>query len=71
MRGVKASPCDLAVDPYGAQLFWTDKEKNAIMAFSLKSKKPLGVVLDGGWRKTEVPCLVSRERVNCWITFNI
>ena len=48
---VKASPCDLAVDPYGAQLFWTDKEKNAIMAFSLKSKKPLGVVLDGDGEK--------------------
>ena len=39
-----ALPYDLAVDPYGQQLYWTDKASNSIKVYSLKNKTNLGVV---------------------------
>ena len=37
-------PYDLAVDPYGQQLYWTDTASNSIKVYSLKNKTNLGVV---------------------------
>ena len=39
-----AVPYDLAVDPYGQQLYWTDTASNSIKVYSLKNKSILGVV---------------------------
>ena len=39
-----AVPHDLAVDPYGQQLYWTDSASNSIKVYSLKNKTNLGVV---------------------------
>ena len=39
-----AVPYDLAVDPYGQQLYWTDSASNSIKVYSLKNKTNLGVV---------------------------
>lgn len=39
-----AVPYDLAIDPYGQQLFWTDTASNSIKVYSLKNKTNLGVV---------------------------
>ena len=39
-----AVPYDLAVDPYGQQLYWTDIVSNSIKVYSLKNKANLGVV---------------------------
>ena len=39
-----AVPYDLAIDPYGQQLYWTDAASNSIKVYSLRNKKNLGVV---------------------------
>ena len=39
-----AVPYDLALDPYGQQLYWTDTASNSIKVYSLKNKTNLGVV---------------------------
>ena len=39
-----AVPYDLAVDPYGQQLYWTDTASNSVKVYSLKNKSILGVV---------------------------
>jgi len=39
-----AVPYDLAIDPYGQQLYWTDTASNSIKVYSLRNKKNLGVV---------------------------
>ena len=39
-----AVPFDLAVDPYGQQLYWTDAVSNSIKVYSLKNMTNLGVV---------------------------
>ena len=41
---VGAVPFDLAVDPYGQQLYWTDAVSNSIKVYSLKNMTNLGVV---------------------------
>ena len=46
------TPFDLAIDPYGEQIYWTDSSRNDINVFSLKKMKPLGVVTS---RKDERP----------------
>ena len=40
----RAAPYDLAIDPYGRQLYWTDTASNSIKVYSLKNKTNLGVV---------------------------
>jgi len=44
ISGLKMAPFDLAIDPYGQQLYWTDAGRNDINVFSLKKMKDLGVV---------------------------
>ena len=39
-----ASPYDLAIDPYGQQMFWTDAASDSIQVYSLRSNTNLGVV---------------------------
>ena len=39
-----AVPFDLAVDPYGQQLYWTDAVSNSIKVYSLKNMTNSGVV---------------------------
>ena len=39
-----AAPYDLAVDPYGRQLYWMDTASNSNKVYSLKNKTNLGVV---------------------------
>lgn len=47
ISGEDISPFDLAVDPYGHQLFWTDSKTNRINVYSLKRQQPIGVVVGG------------------------
>ena len=39
-----AASYDLAIDPYGRQLYWMDTASNSIKVYSLKNKTNLGVV---------------------------
>ncbi|XP_068671663.1 low-density lipoprotein receptor-related protein 6-like [Montipora foliosa] len=39
-----ASPFDLAIDPYGQQLYWTDSVFNSINVYSLRHKTNMGAV---------------------------
>ena len=39
-----ASPFDLAIDPYGQQLYWTDSVFNSINVYSLRNKTNMGAV---------------------------
>ncbi|XP_068671662.1 low-density lipoprotein receptor-related protein 6-like [Montipora foliosa] len=39
-----ASPFDLAIDPYGQQLYWTDSVLNSINVYSLRHKTNMGAV---------------------------
>ena len=47
-----AVPYDLALDPYGQQLYWTDTASNSIKVYSLKNKTNLGAVF---WEKNVYP----------------
>jgi low density lipoprotein receptor-related protein 5/6 len=46
------APYDLAIDPYGQQLYWTDIIRDDINIFSLRTMKSLGVVMS---KKNERP----------------
>ena len=39
-----ASPFDLAIDPYGQLLYWTDSVSNSINVYSLRNKTNIGAV---------------------------
>ena len=39
-----ASPFDLAIDPYGQLLYWTDSVSNSINVYSLRNKTNVGAV---------------------------
>ena len=39
-----ASPFDLAIDPYGQLLYWTDSVSNSINVYSLRKKTNVGAV---------------------------
>ncbi|XP_068671649.1 low-density lipoprotein receptor-related protein 6-like [Montipora foliosa] len=39
-----ASPFDLAIDPYGQQLYWTDSVFNSINVYSLRNKTNMGAI---------------------------
>ena len=39
-----ASPFDLAIDPYGQLLYWTDSVFNSINVYSLRNKTNVGAV---------------------------
>ncbi|EDO49133.1 predicted protein [Nematostella vectensis] len=52
VAGPDVEPYDLAIDPYGQQMFWTDAVRNEINVFSLKKMAPLGVVASA---KDEMP----------------
>ena len=47
------APFDLAIDPYGQQMYWTDTVRNDINVFSLRKMKSLGVVVMS--KKGEIP----------------
>ncbi|KAK3726510.1 hypothetical protein QZH41_014244, partial [Actinostola sp. cb2023] len=44
ISGPNIAPFDLAIDPYGGQMYWTDSDRNDINVFSLKRMRSLGVV---------------------------
>ena len=47
-----ASPYDLAIDPYGQQMFWTDSASDSIKVYSLENDKNQGAVF---WKKNVSP----------------
>lgn len=44
-------PYDIAVDPYGGQLYFTDTATNKIYVYSLRKNKTIGAIVSGAIKK--------------------